>query len=73
MGDLGGILFVGGAELALAGFSGALDDFMEHGKISLVRARTSRMAETMAITAGLSRRCGTGVVGGYVIIIREQL
>jgi hypothetical protein len=69
MGDLGGVLFIGGIEHAVAGFPGVAVDLVERGEVPLVRWRKNRVAATVAGARGLSCRFGIDTLGGAINLI----
>ena len=69
MGDLGGVLFVGGIEHALVGFPRVAVDLVERGEIPLVRWRKNGVVAALAGARGFSRRFRIGAVGGAINVI----
>jgi hypothetical protein len=69
MGDMGGVLFVGGIEHAFVGFPGVAVDLVERGEISLVRWRENSVVATLASARGVSRRFGIDALGGEIKVI----
>jgi hypothetical protein len=69
MGDLGGVLFVGGIEHAFVGFPGIVVDLLERGKIPLVRWRKHGVVAALAGACGVSCRFGLDTLGGAINVI----
>jgi hypothetical protein len=66
MGNLGGVLFVGGIEHTPFGFPGIVVDLVECGKIPLVRWRKNGVVAALAGARGVSRRFGIDALGGAI-------
>jgi hypothetical protein len=69
MGDLGSVLFIGGIEHALVGFSGVAIDVVERGEVPLVRWRKNGVVAALAGARRVSCRFGLDALGGAINVI----